>query len=525
MKSKFILSICMAMIYTIAFAQPTPPNGKRWVKVDNLSDEFNGGFDTSKWSKSLWDYPNTPTKMIAQNSGVSGGNLWIRATEGSGERWFQSSRVTSVAQIKYPMYTESRIITAHLSAYNTFWLNNGDINDRDEIDVIENNSRPSCNCQPNFPWQMNSQYFQATNGFTVRNADNFDNRNLSNGNPKKGVRWNEQYHTVGVWWKDRKNMTFYLDGERAGSVTVGEDRSGRTYPEIIFARNLNLIWDLWTADQNFLGGLAVRSHLRNNNINTMKVDWVRTYRLVDGNDGGGGGGGGGGNGDAFLIQSEKSRKWVSPINGSSNNGAAVVNHPVETGNARQWRFVDRDGDGYTEVINVRSGRCLGVAGGNLSNGGKIVQWNCNGNKDQQWRRLARDNGEFSFVNLNSGKCLDLANGNTNNNVQFHQWNCSATNRNQRFYILSPNRAFSSDDIAVDGQLAEIIATKGKQLNISNLDKGKIPIAIYNMAGQEILTKTLNSGGDDVIINLNHLNSGVYAIKINSNTYKFVIGGK
>jgi len=34
---------------------------------------------------------------------------------------------------------------------------------------------------------------------TYSNKGNFDNRNLSSANPLKGVKWNEDYHTVGVW--------------------------------------------------------------------------------------------------------------------------------------------------------------------------------------------------------------------------------------------------------------------------------------------------------------------------------------
>ncbi len=318
---KIFLLILGISITTTVMGQPTPPPGKVWEPVPEMTDEFNGGFDTNKWEKVLWDYPNTPTKMLAANSGVSGGNLWIKATLGPEPLWFQSSRVTSTTQIRYPMYTECSMITAHLSAYNTFWLNNGNIDNRDEIDVVENNSRPSCGCQPNFPWQMNSQYFQATNGFTVRNADNFDNRNLSPNNPKRGIPWNETYHTVGVWWKDAKNMTFYLDGEEAGSVTVGEDRSGANYPEIIFDRNLDLIWDLWTDDENFLGGAAVRSHLTDDSINTMKVDWVHTYRLVDGqsppnpnpNP----------SGDTIVIEAENFNNTGGTFNDSSAGGPGL----------------------------------------------------------------------------------------------------------------------------------------------------------------------------------------------------------
>ncbi len=278
---KLFYVVLLLSAVTKIIAQPIPPSGMKWEVVSEMTDEFNNGFDTVKWRKELWQYPDTPTLMVAENSGVSDGNLWIKATVGPEPTYFHASRIYSNAQISYPMYTECSIITAHLSAYNTFWLNNGNLEGRDEIDVIENNSRPSCGCQPNFPWQMNSQYFQATNGFTVRNADNYDNRRLSNGNLKRGIPWNETYHTVGVWWKDEKNMTFYLDGEEAGSVKVGESRDGNYYPEIIFSRDLNLIWDLWTRDVNWLGGLALKEHMRDDRFNTMRVDWVHTFKLVE----------------------------------------------------------------------------------------------------------------------------------------------------------------------------------------------------------------------------------------------------
>lgn len=253
---------------TFVSIDDTTPEGMAWKKEEALSDEFDE-WDSSKWFKSLWNY-GVPVQMRSQNSGVSDGNLWIKATLDEGKsRWFETSRVMSKRQIKYPMYTESRIKTAHISAYNTFWLNNGDIDNRDEIDVIENNSKPSCNCQPDFPWQMNSQYFHVVDGDTKRNKGDFDNRNLSDLNPLKGIPWNEEYHIVGVWWKDARNIQFYLDGEPAGSVVSARD----------FTRNLNLIWDLWTIDQNWSGGIAAQNDLLDDAINTMKIDWVRTWQL------------------------------------------------------------------------------------------------------------------------------------------------------------------------------------------------------------------------------------------------------
>jgi len=267
--------------------EDTTPDGKVWVKLESMSDEFDT-WDSAKWFKSTWNY-GVPVFMTtsAQNSGVTDGKLWIKATlnqTNTDGRWFQTARIHSTAETSYPMYTEARIKSAHISAYNTYWLNNGDINNRDEIDIIENNSKPSCDCQPDFPNQMNSQYFHADSSkepVTIRNADNFINTNLVDANPLKGVKWNEDYHTFGVWWIDSKNIQFYLNGEPAGSVVVGEDVNGQTYADREFTRDLEIIFDLWTNEATWLGGLPPQTDLNDNSINTMRVDWVRTWKLED----------------------------------------------------------------------------------------------------------------------------------------------------------------------------------------------------------------------------------------------------
>jgi len=265
----------------------TTPEGKQWVKMETMSDEFDA-WDVDKWKKSTWNY-GVPVYMStsAQNSGVTDGKLWIRATlnEANPEgRWFQSSRIHSKTKTSYPMYTEASIKCANISAFTTYWLNNGNSTDRDEIDIIENNPKPSCNCQPEFPTRMNSQYFHADSQLSpveIRNDGNFLRTNLSDANPLKNVNWNEAYHTYGVWWKDEKHIQFYLDGEPAGSVVVGEHRDGTTYPTRVFTRDLEIIFDLWSVDANYIGGLAAKADLQNNNINAMYVDWVRTWKLED----------------------------------------------------------------------------------------------------------------------------------------------------------------------------------------------------------------------------------------------------
>lgn len=264
----------------------TTPEGKTWVKLDSMSDEFDS-WDDNKWFKSTWNY-GVPVFMSTsdENSGVTDGKLWLKATLNESNpdgRWFQTARVHSKAETKYPMYTEARIKTSHISAYTTYWLNNGDINNRDEIDIIENNSNPSCGCKPEYPGQMNSQYFQADSSEepkTVRKHGNFARANLSDANPLKNVGWNEDYHIYGVWWKDANNIQFYLNGEPAGSVVVGEHLDGKTYDRKL-TRDLEIIFDLWTADAPWVGGLPEKSELLDDSVNTAYVDWVRTWKLED----------------------------------------------------------------------------------------------------------------------------------------------------------------------------------------------------------------------------------------------------
>lgn len=268
----------------------TTPKDKKWVKLESMSDEFDT-WDSNKWFKSVWNY-GVPVYMTreATNSGVKDGNLWIKATlnENNPEgRWFQSARIHSKAETSYPMYTEARIKTAHISAYNTYWLNKGEGGGgkyRDEIDIIENNSKPSCTkCEASkYPGQMNSQYFHGDfdkKPKELRNKDNFARANLSDNNPLKNVGWNEDYHVYGVWWKDKRNIQFYLNGEPAGSVKVGEHKDGTYHEDRFFTRELEIIFDLWTNKAGWLGGLPPKSDLQDNSINTMKVDWVRTWKL------------------------------------------------------------------------------------------------------------------------------------------------------------------------------------------------------------------------------------------------------
>ncbi len=492
----FFLVLVTTIFYAIPFyGQPSAPTGKKWQPVTNLSDEFNGTFDTNKWTKTLWDYPNTPTKMIAANATVSNGNLQIKATlNNNAERWFQASRVQSVATINYPMYTEARIRTAHLSAYNTFWLNSsdGDPGNRNEIDIIENNSRPSCNCQPNFPWQMNSQYFHGVNGNIIRAKGNFDNRNLSANNPKRGIPWNEEYHIVGVWWKSPTDIQFYLDGEEAGSV-----KSGRN-----FTKRLNVIFDLWTDDENFLGGAAVRSHLNNNNINTMYVDWVRTYQLVDAPN----------SNNYFHIQNRTSGKFIRP---QTENGNIVQAPNTWRGSWTQWEMIDIDGT-YFHLKNRQTGKYLRPET-TLDNSQIIQSSTANSQWQTHWEKVNTSNGYFFLRNRWTFKHFrpigndDLSSATGNNfGMQLKPNSYTGGWTQWRFLDILGAKIKNSEE----GELLDSFNFyPNPALNVINLKAGntKYYINIYDLNGRSVINTSIQKNSTKEIA-ISNLNSGVYFVE-------------
>jgi len=484
-----ILIIAACSIGT-SFAQPAAPAGKMWEKVNNLSDEFDT-WDGTKWQKPLWNY-GVPVQMAAGNSGVSDGNLWIKATlDNSSNRWFKTSRVMSNAQIKFPMYTECRMRTSHLSAFSTYWLNNGDSNNRDEIDICEHNSKPSWPNQPERPYTMYSQYFIVKNGVVEREHGNFDNRNLANWNPAKGKKWNEEYQILGCWWKDAYNVQFYINGEEAGSVHTTQ----------AFTRNQNIIWDLWTSPDSWTGGIASQSDLGNDNINTMYVDWIHTYKLV--------------NTQQFYIVNRESGKKLRVKN--TTDGSALELVPASwTGNPTKWTQQMTD-NGYFYLKNVSSNMYFRPT--DDSDGSVLIQRPTSYNGSYtQWRRLNTGGDYFYLQNRSTGDYFRPASG--NNYSQILQRPTSYTNNwtQWKFVSVSTGKALKSSSLAEktltpDQVLVYPNPAKGMVNVLLDPDVKQLEVTVMNMLGNVVLKDSFSE--NSVRLNVEHLSTGMYLLKVNT----------
>ncbi len=270
MKSLLTFALILIISTTVLIAQPKSLKNMNWQKVEALSDEFDK-FNTEKWEYSLWNY-EPPNIMKKSQVSVKDGKLQIKAEQHPDSiRWMKTGRIMSKQQIGYPMYTECSMKVSGISAYHTYWLNNGNAKNRNEIDICENNANPS---NPSVghgtedkPFIMQSNIHHAVNGENKTNPKFATTQLLSKRNKKQGKRTDETYHTYGLYWEDDRKCHFYLDGEY-----VGSSLSPRK-----FTLELHIYFGLWT---NKWDGFAKKEDLLDDSKNTFYVDWVRTYKLV-----------------------------------------------------------------------------------------------------------------------------------------------------------------------------------------------------------------------------------------------------
>jgi Ricin-type beta-trefoil lectin domain-like len=78
---------------------------------------------------------------------------------------------------------------------------------------------------------------------------------------------------------------------------------------------------------------------------------------------------------------------------------------------------------FCQISNFGSNQCLQPVNGSTEQGAAIVQEPCNGSAAQQWTKVQVSGNIFHFVNGLSGLCLD-ARGRAVNHTPVQQWTCN-----------------------------------------------------------------------------------------------------
>ncbi len=264
-----------------SYAQPTPPQGKKWEKVEILSDEFEGNsLNTSKWAVNVSTWIGRPPGIFKTNAvKVKDGNLQITnyklgsAETVNGNRYTHAGGlVRSINSTLYGYY-ECKMKASRTFMSSTFWL----INQRNELSGC---NRRVTELDITETVGVNSGGASWINN-TIRSMNsNTHSRNVQcNSTPvgqeggKEGLggqSW-EAYHTYGAWWKNKNEVLFYLDGKFVYKIKPPSD-----FNLPMYLRLVTETYD-WNPVPNG-GGMQGSADSR-----TTYYDWVRTYKLVDDN--------------------------------------------------------------------------------------------------------------------------------------------------------------------------------------------------------------------------------------------------
>src|SRR5258708_1756472 len=93
-------------------------------------------------------------------------------------------------------------------------------------------------------------------------------------------------------------------------------------------------------------------------------------------------------------------------------------------------------DPIVKLVSVANGQCLQPVNGSLQQGDAIVQQPCSGSTAQQWTVTSVSSTKVHLVNRSSHLCID-ARGGAANGTPIQQWMCnSITNENWGFGITN-----------------------------------------------------------------------------------------
>ena len=274
-KHSGVLVTILIFLSLILQAQPNAPEGFKWVKNENFSDEFNGKkLNSKKWydRSPYWKDGRAPATFRDYSVSVKDGYMQIKNSvlEGDSKYNIAGGAVASVADDAFFGYYECRMKASSISMSSTFWMKNrpqknGCTSDRQELDIIE---AVGMQKQKNdFRNVMHSNtHYQFTN------CDGKTDMKSVGGNCPIVPAANEAFHTYGCWWKDANTLLFYLDGEYKFTINPTTQFSDQPF-------NRPMYMHLVTETYNWETPPTVEE-LNNDSINTTYYDWVRSYKLV-----------------------------------------------------------------------------------------------------------------------------------------------------------------------------------------------------------------------------------------------------
>jgi hypothetical protein len=122
----------------------------------------------------------------------------------------------------------------------------------------------------------------------------------------------------------------------------------------------------------------------------------------------------------YTIVNRKSNKMMGNAGGGTINGTPIDQWHYIAATGQKWDIVSQ-GNGQYKVTNVAAGRVMDVSGVSTANGAQIQLWDWLNGNNQKWTITPADDGYFKFTAVHSGKVADVSGGSTADGAKVIQW--------------------------------------------------------------------------------------------------------
>ena len=121
----------------------------------------------------------------------------------------------------------------------------------------------------------------------------------------------------------------------------------------------------------------------------------------------------------YVLVNRQSGKVMEVRDGSTADGAVVLQWDRTDAASQQWRLVDT-GSGWYQVVNRASGKSLDVWEWSTADGASIRQYAVHGGANQQFRLVDAEGGRVRLVNRHSGRAVTVTDRSTANGATITQ---------------------------------------------------------------------------------------------------------
>ncbi|APZ45521.1 hypothetical protein BW723_04070 [Polaribacter reichenbachii] len=220
-------------------SDPTP-DGKTWVFVDTLTDEFEGdseNIDTNKWNPDPYNEPRFswigrfPGLFETDNIRIKNGELWMEGEKFEspktvqGENWTHGGAIIRSEALLMPgTFCETKMKTTETIMSGTFWMStpNADCNTviKKELDVTESiGTRSYVTKLPVEGWFENTAVnFRSGINATARQRSSSCLPAINKGKTASEAEPQADFHTYGFFWESPTELHFYFDGVKVFSI-------------------------------------------------------------------------------------------------------------------------------------------------------------------------------------------------------------------------------------------------------------------------------------------------------------------